>query len=518
MIASANRATVEATVAAPSRDAALQALLEANQIGTFVWTKATGKISVSAGMERRFGLKPGDLSEPCGWIDWIDPADRAGVIERVRDCVDRRAESFDFSYRVRVPAGEARALEGSARLVLGATGQLTSIVGILIDATERHRRESALRAQQEQLRLVLKTAPTALVIFDEAKIIRAFSRSAEQMFGYTAEEIIGRNADMLAVFPVTCGGAPCIDRNVKCTKCASSGSKSVILARHRDESRIPIEFSMGEMSINNQRHFVCFCKDVSERLESEERLESMRQELVHVSRLSMMGEMAAGLAHEINQPLAATVYFLGAAELVLSSSADVDQGTALLKLASEQALRGGDIIRRMREFAARGSIDLRAEPINDIIKESVALALIGEARLNIEIDYALDPMTGLVLCDRVQIEQVMTNLLRNAIDELRKSSSTHRKIIIGTQCLHNDTIQISVADSGSGLDPKIVDHLYMPFVSTKVRNNVGIGLSICRRIIEAHGGSLESGQSPIGGAEFRFTLASIPGDQMGGEE
>lgn len=510
MTTMATRVAVGAAV--QSSEATLNAVLEAHQIGTFVWTKATGKITVSVGMEQRFGLQPGALSEPGDWVSWIDPEDRQGVLEHVRDCLFDHLESFDFNFHVSVPVDGVHALEGSARLIVDANGQLISIVGILIDATDRNRHEAALFAEGEQFRLLLQTAPSALVVFDHTRIIRAFSRSAEQMFGYTADEIIGCNVELLEIIPTACGGGPCIDRNVKCRKCAEIGAKTVIRARRRDKSQIPIEFSMADMRIGDQKLFVAFCKDVSERLASQERLEEMRHELAHVSRLSVMGEMAAGFAHELNQPLAAAVYFLGAADLVLSDSANVEQGKALLKLASEQALRGGDIIRRMREFTARDRIEIEPGSVDDLIRDSVGLAFLGESRFGIEVAYDFDPDIGAVLCDRVQIGQVLTNLTRNAIEALKKSPPAGRQIIVCTKRLDFDMVQVSVADNGPGLDPVIVDHLYMPFVSTTAKDGVGAGLSICRRIVEAHGGTLAAVNGPLGGAEFRFTLSSAVDD------
>jgi two-component system sensor kinase FixL len=216
--------------------------------------------------------------------------------------------------------------------------------------------------------------------------------------------------------------------------------------------------------------------------------------------------MATGLAHELNQPLAATVYFLGAADTILADPANFERGQAFVKMASEQALRAGAIIRRMREFMTKSEVDAQAVDIAGIIQDAVALSFLGGAQSDIRLRYELDPAVATVLADPVQIQQVFANLFRNAAEELRKYPPDQREITIRTAQVDGDMVECSVSDTGRGLNPRTLALLYKPFVSTKGEKSMGVGLSICRRIVEAHRGTFHAGNNPGGGAIFRFTL------------
>ncbi|MEG3175085.1 PAS domain S-box protein [Sphingomonas sp. RB3P16] len=491
-------------------DANLALALNAAQIGTNEWDIATGRVVASSGLEQRFGLQPGDLGQLSDWVDRIDPNDMAAVFATIDAAVSRNEERCDFKYRMTVPNGGVRALEGSARLVYDEQGALAKVVGVHVDVTDRNERESALLAQQEQFRLVLKTVPSAMVICDAHGVIKAFSASAEQLYGYSAEQAIGANVAMLTAQPDEEHMRALLDSYLAKGSNRMTARTPMTHARRSDGSLVPIEMWAGDMQIGEHQLFAGFARDLTERLAAEERLAEMRDELLHVSRLSVIGEMAASLAHELNQPLAATVYFLGAADRVLAEPANREQGRSLLRMGSDQALRAGEIIRSMRSFATKDQIDKQVVPIRGIIEDAVSLAFLGGSRYEIELLYDFGETALSVFADRVQIGQVLVNLLRNATDELRKMPRAARRITIGTRPVDDDTIEVSVADSGPGLDDQMLAQLYMPFVSTKHEDGMGLGLSICRRIIEAHGGTLEGANCANGGALFRFTLTNVP--------
>lgn len=503
-------ARVQMEAALKESDANLLLALNAHQIGISDWDVVSGTVVVDPGMEQRLGLQPGELSSLSGWAARIVPADYSGVRATIEAAAANHAERYNFTYQMNVPNGGLRSLEGSGRLVYDAEGKLARVIGIHIDVTNRNEREAALLAEQEQLRLVLKTVPTAMVIFDERGIIRAFSASAERMFGYTAKDAVGRNVEMLAPNPSTDPTTSFISRYLAGGVSLVTNGTPVTYARHSDGSAVPIALWMGDMHVGDKRLFTGFAEDLTERLTSEARLAKMRDELLHASRLSTMGEMAAGIAHELNQPLAAATYFLGAADLILKDEANREQGRSLLRLGGEQALRAGEIIRRMRDFATMGSMEMQAVQIGTIIEDAVSLAFVGDARYEIKLVYDLDPAVDTILADRVQIGQVFVNLLRNAIEELRKCPPDTRRITISTRDQDAEMIEVTVADSGPGLDRKMLDELYMPFVSTKRDKGMGLGLSICRRVIKAHGGTFEAVNGDDGGALFRFTLSKIP--------
>ncbi|WP_010219750.1 PAS domain S-box protein [Sphingomonas sp. PAMC 26621] len=497
---------VRIEVALKESDANLSLALEAQKIGTFELNVATGEVAVSPAMEQRLGLKPGELGTIGAWAERIEPVDMAAIRAKIEDAAIRHAERYSFQYRLTVPNDGVRVIEGVGRLIYDAKNKLSKVFGILVDVTDRNRREVALLVEQEQFRLVLKTVPSAMVIFDDRNIIKAFSASAEQLFGYAAHEVIGCNVEILAVTPNIHKANSFVNRYLKDGKSYVSEGTPVTYASRRDGSAVPIELWMGDMGAGSKRLFTAFARDLTERLHSEKRLSEMSDELLHASRLSAMGEMAAGLAHELNQPLAAAAYFLGAADLILVEDANREEGRSLLRLGIEQALRAGEIIRRIRDFATRESVDMQVGPIRTIISDAVSLAFIGATRYDIELVYNLDPSAEMVLADRVQIAQVFVNLLRNATEAMRKCPLAGRRITIRTKAHADEMVEVSVADTGPGIDPSMLDQLYMPFVSTKRDKGMGVGLSICRRIIETHGGTFDAVNSPAGGAVFCFTL------------
>lgn len=381
----------------------------------------------------------------------------------------------------------------------------------LAEATTKIRseREAELQEQHELLRSILQTVPSALVVFDEQGTIKAFSASAERIFGHDANAVIGGNVEILATGPGRNAIASHVARYMATGVRDVSDGARPLYARRSDGTTIPIELWLGDLQIGRNRIFTGFWKDISGRLADAQRLAAMRGELLHVSRLSAMGEMAAGLAHELNQPLAAMVYFLGAFEHLPDDDTQRERGLALVRMATQQALRTGEIIRRMRAFTSNDDAEARNEPIAEILDDAVAVTFLDGGRYDIQLVFDIDPAAVNVLADRVQIQQVFVNLLRNAMDELSKCPAENRRITIATKLIDPETVAFSVADTGPGIDAAMIEQLGMPFFTTKRGTGMGLGLSISRRIIEAHGGALTAANRPEGGAIFRFTLPHI---------
>jgi two-component system sensor kinase FixL len=249
--------------------------------------------------------------------------------------------------------------------------------------------------------------------------------------------------------------------------------------------------------------------DITERREAEQRLHELQSELLHASRLSAMGQMAAALAHELNQPLGAATNFLGAARLALQSARPGAPQRALARIekAVEQTVRAGAILGRLRDFIAHGETDKRIVNAPQLIKDAVALALVGVKDAALRFDFAAEERP--IIADRVQVQQVVFNLVRNALEATAGRSP--REITVAIRPAANSELEISVADTGPGLgdDPEAV---FRPFASTKA-SGMGIGLSICRTIVEAHGGRLWAEPDPGGGAVFRFTLPIAPSEE-----
>ena len=237
------------------------------------------------------------------------------------------------------------------------------------------------------------------------------------------------------------------------------------------------------------------------------RLQVMQLELFHAARLSAVGQMAAALAHELNQPLTATTNSVNAARRLLTKNGREKIGTVreIMDEAAEQALRAGQIVRRLRDFVTRGETEMQSEDVRTMIEEASGFALTGLGALGVQVHLDFDPNAPKAFANRIQVQQILVNLMRNALEAMAKSK--RRELQVTTALLDDETVEITVADTGPGIDKDVAEHLFEPFVSTK-REGMGLGLSICRSIVEAHGGKLRNEPKPGGGTIFRFTLAA----------
>jgi len=364
-----------------------------------------------------------------------------------------------------------------------------------------------LQAREAHLRSILKTVPDAMIVIDEAGRMESFSKTAERLFGYRASEVLGSNIRMLMPSPYRENHDGYLERYLRTGERRIIGIGRVVVGERRDGSTFPMELSVGEMRSGEQRFFTGFIRDLTERQQTDARLQELQTELVHISRLTAMGEMASSLAHELNQPLSAIANYLRGSQRLLADKTD-DQSVRLrsaLDKAAEQALRAGDIIRHLRDFVSRGETETKMENLGKLVEEAVALALVGTRQHGVDVRYKIDPRTEFVLADKVQIQQVLLNLVRNAIEAMAEANTPRRELLITTAPAHDDMVEIAVADNGPGIAQSIADRLFQPFVTTK-RQGMGVGLSISRTIMEAHGGRIWVEENPGGGTVFRMRL------------
>jgi two-component system, LuxR family, sensor kinase FixL len=269
-----------------------------------------------------------------------------------------------------------------------------------------------------------------------------------------------------------------------------------------------MHLSIGEMQSGGEPYFTGFVRDLTEHQLTQARLQELQSELVHISRLSAMGEMASALAHELNQPLAAISNYMKGSRRLLAGSQDPNAPRIenAMDRAAEQALRAGQIIRRLRDFVSRGESEKRVESLAKLIEEAGALGLAGAREQNVQLRFHLNPEYDLVLVDRVQIQQVLVNLFRNALEAM--AQSPQRELIASNAKVADDMVEVEVSDTGSGFPDDVRANLFQTFFTTK-ETGMGVGLSISRSIIEAHGGRMWAESNPAGGATFRFTLPAV---------
>ena len=361
-------------------------------------------------------------------------------------------------------------------------------------------------AGEELLRSILATVPDAMIIIDTSGVITYFSAAAEQMFGYGSEEVLGQNIRLLMPEPDREHHDDYMRRYLETGQARIIGIGRFTVARRRNGEVFPIQLSIGEAGTGDGRVFSGFVRDLTEREEARVHLEELQNEIAHVSRVSAMGTMASSLAHELNQPLTAIAnYVEGARDLLDNPTPDIlETVREVLDDAARESVRAGQIVRGLRDFIGRGTAERRAENLPRLINQANALALIGAREMGIDVDLALDPQAETVFVAGVQVQQVLVNLIRNAAEAME--SSDRRRLSIRTQRLSKELVQVSVTDSGQGFAPESLDRLFEPFFSTK-GEGMGLGLSICRTIVESLGGSIWAEQA-AGGMTFNFTLLS----------
>lgn len=401
-----------------------------------------------------------------------------------------------------------------------------TLLGVGISWFGERLRASLLRANQSaqdaaareaHVQSILDTVPEAMIVIDERGMVQSFSAAAERLFGYTPKEVIGQNIKIMMPSPYRENHDGYIGRYLSTGERRIIGIGRVVVGERKDGSTFPMELAVGEMKSSGRRYFTGFIRDLSERQKTEARLQELQSELIHISRLTAMGEMASTLAHELNQPLSAITNYMKGSKRLLETG--TDERTVMVReaidKAAEQSLRAGQIIRRLRDFVARGESEYRVEGVSKLVEEACALALVGAKDLGVRVKFEFDRTADLALADRVQIQQVVLNLVRNAIDAMQETEK--REMIVGAAPAPGDTIKISIADTGPGLAPGLSDQLFLPFVTTK-RHGMGVGLSISRTIVEGHGGRIWAEPNPGGGTIFNFTLRAVTPEEVSDEQ
>ncbi|MBV8413352.1 MAG: PAS domain S-box protein, partial [Alphaproteobacteria bacterium] len=283
---------------------------------------------------------------------------------------------------------------------------------------ERFPMAKALEAAEARLRSIMRTVPDAMLIIDERGLIESLSATAEHLFGYTMEEIAGRNVSLLMPSPYREQHDAYLKRYLSTGERRIIGIGRIVVGQRKDGTTFPIHLTVGELRSADKHYFTGFIRDLTDQQLTESRLKELQSEVTHMSRYTALGEMASTLAHEINQPLTAISNYLKGSQRLLDRIEDKSAPVLrdALGKAADQAIRAGHIIRRLREFVARGESDRRIESLPKLIEDASTLALMGARENGIAVSFRLDPKAGLVLADRIQIQQVLVNLIRNAIE------------------------------------------------------------------------------------------------------
>jgi two-component system, LuxR family, sensor kinase FixL len=379
-------------------------------------------------------------------------------------------------------------------------GSIIGISKIARDLSEIQHVQHDLERREALLRSILDTVPDALVVIDKQGLIQSFSVAAERLFGFSPQEVVGQNVSVLMPSPYREEHDGYLARYRATGERYIIGIGRLIVGRRKDGSTFPMELTVGEVNLPGTQLFTGFVRDLTERQNRERHLNVLQAEFVHVARLTELGQMVAALAHEVNQPLTAMANYLSGARRLLAAGNQQGMEQALERIAA-QGDRAHQIIQRLRDFVNKRETEKRVESLLKTIEEASGLALIGVGH-GLKLEIRVDDGAAEAAIDKIQIQQVLFNLIRNATEAM--AGSARRELSITTACA-GEMVEISVADTGPGLPESVRARLFQPFVSTKP-NGMGVGLSVCRTIVEAHGGELRAEDGDGGGTVFLLTV------------
>lgn len=364
--------------------------------------------------------------------------------------------------------------------------------------------EQRIEADAADFRTLLDAAVDGIIAIDHEGNVTEFNVAAQRLFGYNAAEIIGRSVSALMPEPDRSQHAGYIQRYQKTGKKRIIGIGREVTGRRADGTTFPMRLSVGE---TEGRRFIGIIRDLSAEKAAEEERRKLTERLTDVDRFSLMGEMAAGLAHEINQPLSAIATYAQAGERFMAQDkVDMEALGETWRKISDQALRAGQIIQSLRSFVSKQEVRDDRLDINEVV-DNILNLIEADARaegITVTTEYAADPppITG----DAVQLQQVLLNLTRNAVDAMRGGLHKKQGIRIRTDGVNdNQAVRVAVIDHGHGVSQQLADSIFHPFVTTK-RAGLGVGLAVSRTIIRAHGGDLYYRPNPEGGSVFEFSL------------
>ena len=409
-------------------------------------------------------------------------------------------------------SGRRRLLKWSNKTLRSSSGAVICVLATALDITDLKSIEHDLVENQAFLRSIVDASPVAIITADEEGKILTFSHQAERTFQHMEADVIGESVHILMPEPDRSRHRDYMNRYMETGEKRIIGQARTIKALRSDGEEFPAILHLSEFT-DGSRIFVGFVEDISEKVKTERRLSDTQFQLQHAGRVGAMGEIATSIAHELNQPLTAAASLAGAVSLMLKKvqMEHGDEAISLLDDVVNEIRRASDIIQQMREFVRKRKTAKSLHSVNKIVEDAVALAIIGADADGIEVRWNLSSEVGDISLDRIQIQQVVTNLIRNAIDAMR--GTPEKVLTISTQ--KTDTgVAVNIADTGPGLKDELEDTLFEPFVSDK-EDGMGVGLSISKSIIDAHQGEISATNIESGGCVFTFKLPARANGDVG---
>jgi PAS domain S-box-containing protein len=481
------------------------AVLSSNQV-LYDWDPRTNDVTYGGDTEGILGYRKAEMQGGLsGWVKKIHPDDRAAFHQEIARVL-ATDDMFRLTYRFHHKDGRILWLEDRGHFFRDGEGSILRMVGFLQDVTERLRTDEALRSSEERFSKAFRSSPDAVSITRQKDDrILEVNDTWQTLFGYGRDEVLGRT-------PVELGLWRTADRN---------RFRALLDAERRvRDFEVELRTLTGEIrqvvvgadtvEMGGEACYIIFVRDITERRRAEAEAQQQRLEVAHLSRVAMLGELSGALAHELNQPLTAILANARAAQRLLRvTSPDLDELRNILEDIADDDRRAGQVIERLRAFLRKGDIQPGRLNLNEVVTEVLGMVHSDLIQRGVTVDARLATALPAVFADRVQLQQVLLNLLLNACDAMVADSGGEKQVTIVTAETETGDVQLSVADQGTGIASDEMDRVFEPFVTSKP-HGLGLGLAICRSIVTAHGGKLWADNNVEGGATFHLMLSGEP--------
>ena len=471
---------------------------DAAELGFWEWSARSREVWMNEQCRRMFGFGPAEPVDFSRFVRRIHREDR----RRVRRDIDqalRAQDGFVADFRMPQPDGGTRWIQARGQTAIDGKGRVTLLRGVARDVTRQFQAEA-------QLRQIVETGPYAILVTDAAGRIALANDPSAMMFGFGQDELLQRSIGELVYDPLVRDAGMLPQDTFGRLKAGHFGSVSNLYGVRSDASLFPVEVWITPLEAQQGDRTLVTVLDITDRRQAENEAVARRNELMHLSRVALMGELSGALAHELNQPLAAILSNAQAAQRFLQrDSSKIGEVREILADIVEADERAGEVIARMRmmlkkETAGRDRVDM-----NDVVLEILRLMHSDLLNRHVLVRTDLAPTLPAVVADRVQMQQIMLNLLMNACDAMANLSQDDRVVTVATALRDDGSVEVSVTDQGSGIPSPQLGTIFEPFMTTKA-HGMGVGLSVCRTIVRSHGGSIHAFNGASRGATIRFSV------------
>jgi PAS domain S-box-containing protein len=472
--------------------------LDAANLGLWEWNVAKDELWGTKARRALLGLSVSGKIKLEDALSTVHVDDRDRVRQALKDAA-RTGKNYHFEYRVVLPDGSERWTDHRGRCVKGEDGKDLVLRGVSMDVTEQ-------KQSRELFRMATEASPSGIVLIDNQGRIVLVNSHVEELFGYNRKELLGKRIEILVPERFASQHPEHRARFLAAPTARAMGAGRELFGRRKDGSEFPVEIGLSPIQTPEGMLVLAAVVDISARKLAEAEAIQRREEVGHLSRVAVMGELAASIAHELNQPLAGIISNASAGQRFIDrGNVDLHELRELLADVIADGRRAGEVIRGIRNMVKKGSQVREPVSLNDLVTNVVRMVTSDAMLRSCDLDTLLEPDLPSIEGDPIQLQQVLLNLLVNAFDAMRDTPLSRRKVLIVTERNGNNAIRTSVRDYGTGIPAEARDRLFDHFFTTKAQG-LGMGLAIVRSIVESHSGTIAGENAEGGGARFHFTL------------